>query len=72
MQCTRQSSVPSVLTEMPQTLKELMITSVVTDSSPIQSLHCSILSLSGALILPAAHACGAGSIRGREEIEEIR
>ena len=64
MQCTRQSSVPSVLTEMPQTLKELMITSVVMDSSPIRSLHCSILSLSGALILPAAHACSVGSIRG--------
>ena len=31
MYCTRLSSEPSVSTEMPQTLKELMITSVVTE-----------------------------------------
>ena len=53
IQCTRPSSVPSVSTEIPQTLKELMNTSVATDSklsSPIggkeacqEFLYCQLL-----------------------------
>ena len=66
MQCTRLSCVPSVSTEIhvPQTLKELMITSMATDSQAFFT-HWRQRRLSGALILPAARACSAGSIQGR-------
>ena len=63
MQCTRPSSVLSVSTEISQTLKELMITSMATDSQAFFT-NWRWRSLSGALILPAAGTCSAGSIQG--------
>ena len=65
MQCTRLSCVLSVSTKIhvPQTLKEL-ITSVATDSQAFFP-HWRQRRLSGTLILPAAHACSAGSIQRR-------
>ena len=63
MQCTRPSSMPSVSTEIPQTLKELMITSVAMDFQAFFT-QWRQRRLSGALILPSTHAHSAGSIQG--------